>query len=131
MVEEEFPEYPLVNFEVANGLDYANKDELAVPRYLESLELGPHWRDQYESKDTAGPLLQRRSKLSESIALLRETYHDRKALSIAAFLALYLHEVGRCGSAVSLLIRSILECCDNEDLNDYKRSMFDYVTEIE
>lgn len=126
---EQYPDHPLVVFEMAGAYDFAGREAEALPYYQRALRLGlPD--DQMKYLYVQMGSTQRNLRLhADALATLREgiaRFPDYRPLR--AFLALALHSAGQCGDALAEMLELTLNAPDFYP--EYRRALGEYAAEL-
>lgn len=128
---EEYPEHPLVLFELGGAYDVLGEEELAVPYYRQAIANGLSGEDRQECLVCLGSSLRVIGETAEAIEVLQqavEEYPDRPSARI--FLALALLAEGEANEAVADLLDVILSTTANEDIKAFAGTIEYYRDEL-
>lgn len=117
---KEYPDHPLVLFEVGGSYDVMGEEEMAIPYYRQAVEEGLEGNDLQECLVCLGSSLRLAGEYSEATEYLEraiDEFPDKKSSQV--FLALVHYNAGRSEEAVSLLLSLLLETTSDEDIMAY------------
>jgi tetratricopeptide (TPR) repeat protein len=117
---EQFPNDPLVLFEVGGAYDVMGEEEMAIPYYRRAIEAGLEGDDLQECLVCLGSTLRVVGEYDEAIGILEqaaEEFPERR--SGRAFLALAQYSNGEAAQALSTLLSLLLETTSDEDILNY------------
>jgi len=117
---EEYPDHPLVLFEVGGSYDVMGEEEMAIPYYRRAVEAGLEGRDLHECLICLGSTLRVSGEYEEAVeALERAVDEFPERNSGRVFLALAHYSNGDPEQAISTLLSVLLETTADEDILSY------------
>jgi tetratricopeptide (TPR) repeat protein len=117
---EEYPDHPLVLFEVGGSYDVMGEEEMAIPYYRRAIAAGLEGSDLQECLICLGSTLRVTGEYDEAVSILEqatEEFPDRNSGRV--FLALAYFSNGDAERAVSTLLSLLLETTSDEDILGY------------
>ncbi len=117
---EEYPDHPLVLFEVGGSYDVMGEEEMAIPYYRRAIDAGLEGRDLHECLICLGSTLRVSGEYEEAVeALERAVDEFPERNSGRVFLALAHYSNGDPELALSTLLSVLLETTTDEDILGY------------
>jgi tetratricopeptide (TPR) repeat protein len=129
---EEYPNDPLVLFEVGGAYDVMGEVEMAIPYYRQAIGAGLDGDDLQECLVCLGSSLRVVGESEEAVSILEQAvdeYPNRN--SGRAFLALGYYSNGEYDKAVSLLLSLLLETTSDDDIQSYADALEYYVDNLD
>jgi tetratricopeptide (TPR) repeat protein len=117
---DEYPDHPLVLFEVGGSYDVMGEEEMAIPYYRRAIEAGLEGSDLQECLVCLGSTLRVTGEVDEAVTILEqaaEEFPERNSGRI--FLALAYYSSGKAEMAVSTLLSLLLETTSDQDILAY------------
>jgi tetratricopeptide (TPR) repeat protein len=117
---EEYPDHPLVLFEVGGSYDVMGEEEMAIPYYRRAIAAGLEGSDLQECLVCLGSTLRVTGETDEAVTILEqaaEEFPDRNSGRV--FLALAYYSNGEADRAVSTLLSILLETTTDPDIQGY------------
>lgn len=117
---EEYPNHPLVLFEVGGSYDVMDEVEMAIPYYRRAIDAGLEGRDLQECLVCLGSTLRMVGDHDEAVTALEravEEFPDNNSGRV--FLALAHYSNGNADVAVSTLLALLLETTSDADILAY------------
>jgi tetratricopeptide (TPR) repeat protein len=116
----EYPQDPLILFEVGGSYDVMGLENEAIPRYRQAIEQGLDGADLQECLVCLGSSYRVVGRFEEAIEVLEKAVKDfPENRSANAFLALAYYSDGRYEESVRLLLELLLETTDDENIEAY------------
>lgn len=128
---DQYPDHPLVLFEVGGSFDVLGEEEEAIPYYRRALSEGLAGDDRQECLVCLGSSLRVIGETEEAVEVLRqatEEFPDRPSAGI--FLGLALLDNGDENEAVAALLDIILRTTNNADIQSYAGTIEYYRDEL-
>lgn len=128
----EYPEHPLILFEVGGSYDVMGEEEMAIPYYREAIEAGLQGDDLQECLVCLGSSLRLIGEHEEAVEVLEravESFPTRKSSRV--FLALAYYSDGQPHLAISKLMSTLLETTSDQDILAYADAFEYYIEELE
>jgi tetratricopeptide (TPR) repeat protein len=117
---EEYPQDPVVLFEVGGSYDVIGQEKQAIPYYRQAVEAGLDGDDLQECLLCLGINHRVIGQFEEAVAVLEKTAHQfPDDNSGRVFLALAYYSDGREDEAVRLLLEILLETTQDENILAY------------
>ncbi len=117
---EEFPDHPLVLFEVGGAYDVLGEEEDAIPYYRRAIAAGLDGTDLQECLICLGSTLRVTGEYDEAVAMLEQAVDEfPERNSGRVFLALAHYSNGDADLAVSTLLAVLLDTTSDEDILNY------------
>jgi tetratricopeptide (TPR) repeat protein len=117
---EEFPEDPLVLFEVGGSFDVMGEEEEAIPYYQKAIEAGLSGNDLQECLICLGSNYRILGDYQEAVDTLEDAVNQfPDSGSVKAFLAVALYSNDQFEEAVRLLLTLLLNTTKDEDILAY------------
>ncbi|MFO7663403.1 MAG: tetratricopeptide repeat protein [Chloroflexota bacterium] len=117
---KEFPEHPLILFEVGGSYDVLGEEEMAIPYYREAVENGLTGEDRHECLICLGSSLRVMGEDEEAIEVLESAVDEFPHHNSArVFLALAYYSNDQPDQAISELLALLLETTADEDILAY------------
>jgi tetratricopeptide (TPR) repeat protein len=117
---KDYPDHPLVLFEVGGSYDVMGEEEMAIPYYRQAVNSGLEGDDLQECLICLGSSLRLTGEYDEAIEHLEqaiEEFPNKKSGRV--FLALVHYNAGHPDLAISSLLSLLLETTDDEDIQAY------------
>lgn len=121
---EDYPDHPLVLFEVGGSYDVMGEEEMAIPYYRRAIEAGLDGSDLQECLVCLGSTLRVVGEYEDAVSILEQAvdeFPDRN--SARAFLALAHYSNGDPAQAVSDLLSLLLETTNDQDILAYAETL--------
>lgn len=116
----EFPDHPLVLFEVGGAYDVLGEEENAIPFYRRAIAAGLEGTDLQECLICLGSTLRNTGEYDEAVAMLEQAVDEfPERNSGRVFLALAHYSNDDAGLAVSTLLSVLLDTTSDEDILNY------------
>lgn len=116
----EFPDHPLVLFEVGGAYDVLGEEEEAIPYYRQAIAAGLDGTDLQECLVCLGSTLRNTGETEEAVAMLEQAVDEfPERNSGRVFLALAHYSNGDPALAVSTLLSVLLDTTSDEDILNY------------
>lgn len=116
----EFPDHPLVLFEVGGAYDVLGEEEEAIPYYRRAIAAGLDGTDLQECLVCLGTTLRNTGEYDEAVAMLEQAVDEfPERNSGRVFLALAHYSNGDADLAVSTLLSVLLDTTADEDILNY------------
>ena len=117
---EEFPDHPLVLFEVGGAYDVLGEEEDAIPYYRRAIAAGLDGNDLQECLVCLGSTLRNTGETEDAVAMLEQAVDEfPERNSGRVFLALAHYSNGDADLAVSTLLSVLLDTTSDEDILNY------------
>lgn len=117
---EEYPNHPLVLFEVGGSYDVMGEEEMAIPYYRRAIAAGLEGSDLQECLVCLGSTLRVVGENDDAVAILEQAVDEFPGRnSSRVFLALAYYSNGEANLAVSTLLSLLLETTSDEDILGY------------
>ena len=117
---EDFPDHPLVLFEVGGSYDVMGEEEMAIPYYRRAIAAGLEGNDLQECLVCLGSTLRVVGEHDDAVAILEQAVEEfPERNSGRVFLALAHYSNGDSELAVSGLLALLLETTKDEDILAY------------
>lgn len=117
---EDYPDHPLVLFEVGGSYDVMGEEEMAIPYYRRAIEAGLDGNDLQECLVCLGSTLRVVGEHEDAVTILEQAVDEfPERNSARVFLALAHYSNGDPAQAVSDLLALLLETTDDEDILAY------------
>lgn len=128
---EEYPDHPLVLFEVGGSYDVMGEEKLAVPYYRRALVEGLEGNDRQECLICLGSSLRVIGETDDAVDVLQEAVEDfPDRPSAQVFLALALLANGEANDAMALLLDVLLQNSDSADIKSFSGALEYYRDEL-
>lgn len=117
---DEYPDHPLVLFEVGGSYDVFGEEEMAIPYYRRAIAAGLEGDDLQECLVCLGSTLRVTGEHDEAVMILEqasEEFPERNSGRV--FLALAYYSKGESERAVSTLLSVLLDTTTDEDILGY------------
>ncbi len=116
----DYPDHPLVLFEVGGSYDVMGEEEMAIPYYRRAIDAGLEGRDLQECLVCLGSTLRVAGEHDEAVEVLERAVDDfPENNSSRAFLALAHYSNGDPDLAVTTLLSLLLETTQDSDILAY------------
>lgn len=117
---EEFPDHPLVLFEVGGSYDVLGDEEEAIHYYRQAIAAGLDGTDLQECLICLGSTLRLTGDHEEAVAMLEQAVDEfPERNSGRVFLALAHYSNGDPGQAITTLLSVLLDTTSDEDILNY------------
>ncbi len=117
---EEYPDHPLVLFEVGGSYDVMGEEEMAIPYYRRAIEAGLDGNDLQECLVCLGSTLRVVGEYEDAVSILEQAVEEfPERNSARVFLALAHYSNDDPAQAVSDLLALLLETTGDEDILAY------------
>ncbi len=117
---EEYPDHPLVLFEVGGSYDVMGEEEMAIPYYRRAIAAGLEGDDLQECLVCLGSTLRVTGDYDEAVMFLEQAADEfPERNSGRVFLALAYYSNGDPQQAVSTLLSVLLDTTSDEDILGY------------
>jgi tetratricopeptide (TPR) repeat protein len=129
---EEYPDHPLVLFEVGGSYDVMGEEEMAIPYYRRAIAAGLEGKDLQECLVCLGSTLRVIGESDEAVSILEqavEEFPDRNSGRV--FLALAYYSNGEADRAVSDLLSLLLDTTSDEDILGYADALEYYIDNLD
>lgn len=129
---EEYPNDPLVLFEVGGAYDVMGEVEMAIPYYRQAIGAGLDGDDLQECLICLGSSLRVIGESDEAVSILEQAVDEYPGRNSGrAFLALGYYSNGEYDKAVSLLLSLLIETTSDEDIQNYADALEYYVDNLD
>lgn len=129
---EEYPNEPLVLFEVGGAYDVMGEVEMAIPYYRQAIGAGLDGDDLQECLICLGSSLRVVGESEEAVSILEQAVDEYPGRNSGrAFLALGYYSNGEYDKAVSLLLSLLIETTSDEDIQNYGDALEYYVDNLD
>jgi tetratricopeptide (TPR) repeat protein len=116
----QFPNHPLVLFEVGGSYDVMGEEEMAIPYYRQAIGAGLDGNDLQECLVCLGSTLRVVGEHEDAVTMLEQAVDEfPERNSGRAFLALAYYSNGEVEKSISLLMSLLLETTSDDDIIAY------------
>ncbi|MGM0885108.1 MAG: tetratricopeptide repeat protein [Bacillota bacterium] len=130
-IDKQYPSSARAKFEMANALDYLDREAEAIPLYEEAIRMGLPTEYHAYALLQLGSSLRNVGRVNEAVEILAQAEKSFPQFStISMFLGLTLYSEGKYVEALKTVITAMLKHVHSADVQRYAKGIENYIKDI-